>query len=545
MRHKPLHHNGCHCSVFPPIEEGRFRTISYKTRHYGKSRRANRPSRTNDVAPRLSHGFRTKEDGMERMKLWIDGQWVAAESGETMTTTSPSTGETVGEVPKAAKADVDKSVAAAKRAFPEWSGRTPAERATVLTEIGAALKRAAPDMARWDALEHGLPISQALGPALASGGNFDTAAALSRSVNGDLLRVSNPKCVFVLDRVPIGVCALITPWNMPLFLLANKIALCIAMGNTCVVKPPSCNSVIGLKLAEVLDSCKSLPEGVVNIITGSGSDMGSLLSSHPDIDCIGFTGSTETGSQILVDSAATCKKTIMELGGKNPAIICSDAPIEQAAKILGHHQFFNCGQACGSPGRIYVHENVYDEFLEAFLDVASSFIPGDPLNPETTMGPLVTKAHLSSVLRYIESAKREGATLVTGGEPLTDDRHAKGNYLPPTVFTDVTPDMTIYREEIFGPVAAIVKFSDERTAIEQAADNTYGLTASIWSRDIARALKIGKGLRVGTLSVNEHNCLGPEVCWGGVKQSGIGGKEGGLAGLLAFTEEKVITISLE
>lgn len=461
-----------------------------------------------------------------------------------MTTVSPSTGEIVGEVPKAGKADVDRAVAAARRAFPAWSEKTQLERANVLLEIGEKLKEAAPEMARWDAIEHGLPVGQALGPAISSGANFDTAAALSRGIQGDLMRVSNPKCMFMLDRVPVGVCALINPWNMPLFLLANKIALCIAMGNTCIVKPPSCNSVIGLKLAEVLDKCESLPKGVVNILTGSGSEMGALLSSHPDIDCIGFTGSTDTGSQILIDAAPTCKKTIMELGGKNPAIILPDAPIEDAVEILGHHQFFNCGQACGSPGRIYVHEDVYDEFLEKFLAVAATYVPGDPLDPATTMGPLVTKSHLNSVMRYIESAINEGATLVTGGAPLTDGDYAKGNYLPPTVFTDVTPDMTVYREEIFGPVALIVRFSDEKEMIKLAADNVYGLTASIWSRDIAHALRLGKTLQVGTLSINEHNCLGPEVPWGGVRQSGVGGKEGGIAGLLAFTEEKVITISL-
>lgn len=481
---------------------------------------------------------------MEKMELWINGEWLQASSGATMKTVSPSTGEAVGEVPCAGSEDIDRAVSAARAAFPAWSGKTQMERSDVLIEIGDALKKAAPEMARWDAIEHGLPIGQALGPAFSAGANFDTAAALSRGINGQLLRVSNPKCMFMLDYVPVGVCALITPWNMPLFLLANKIALCIAMGNTCVVKPPSCNSVIGLKLAEILDSCEKLPKGVVNIITGSGSEIGDLLSAHPGIDCIGFTGSTETGSQILKDAADTCKKTIMELGGKNPAIICKDAPLEQAVEVLGHHQFFNCGQACGSPGRIYVHDEVYDEFLEMFTKEADSYVPGDPLDPSTTMGPLVTESHLNSVLRYIEIAKEEGATLVAGGSRLTDDAHKLGNYLPPTIFTDITPDMTVYREEIFGPVAVIVRFSDENEAVSLATDNTYGLTASIWSTDIARALSMGKRLQVGTLSINEHNCLGPEVCWGGVKQSGIGGKEGGLAGLLAFTEEKVITVSL-
>lgn len=479
------------------------------------------------------------------MKMWINGEWCDAESGETLFTINPTTNEKLGEVPSAGKADVDKAVAAARAAFPAWSARTQMDRSNVLMKIAGALAAKGQEMAEWDALEHGLPAKLAFGPSMASAGNFATAAMLARGINGELVKVSNPNAMFIMDRVPTGVFALINPWNMPLFLMANKVALCIATGNTCVLKPPSCNSIIGLKFAEVMAGVPELPKGVVNVITGKGGLMGKLLSDHPDIDGISFTGATDTGSTIIADAAPTCKKCIMELGGKNPVIIRPDANLDAAAEVLTHHQFFNCGQACGSPGRYYIHESVFDDFLKVFLEKAAKYVPGDPMKDGTMMGPLVTTSHLESVLHYIQTGIDEGATLVTGGKKITEGELAKGNFLPPTVFTNVTPDMTIYKEEIFGPVAVMTTYTDENEAVKLANDNTYGLTASIWSGNIARALKLGRGLTVGTFSINQHNCLGPEVSWGGVRQSGVGGREGGTCGLLAFLEEKVITISLD
>jgi acyl-CoA reductase-like NAD-dependent aldehyde dehydrogenase len=230
----------------------------------------------------------------------------------------------------------------------------------------------------------------------------------------------------------------------------------------------------------------------------------------------------------------------MELGGKNPAIIFPDANLNQAIEALGHHQFFNCGQACGSPGRYYVHESVFDAFLEKLLAVAKHQVVGDPTLPETTMGPMVSVEHANKVMGYIESGVKEGAKLVYGGHRVGD----KGNFIEPTVFTDAAPSMKIYREEIFGPVAVITKWTDEDKVLELANDNTYGLTASIWTTNLARALKLGRKLTVGTFSVNGHNLIAPEAPWGGVRQSGVG-KEGGWQGVLEYTEQKMITINLD
>jgi acyl-CoA reductase-like NAD-dependent aldehyde dehydrogenase len=243
-------------------------------------------------------------------------------------------------------------------------------------------------------------------------------------------------------------------------------------------------------------------------------------------------------------AAPTLKKLVMELGGKNPAIIFPDANLDYAVEVLAHHQFFNCGQACGSPGRYYIHESVYDEFLEKYLAHAKHLRVGNPLSPDSDMGPLVSKEHFNKVMMYIESGKAEGATLLLGGERLTGPEYDGGYFIPPTVFTDVTPDMRIYREEIFGPVAVMMKWNDADTVMRLADDNTYGLTASIWSRNVAHALKLGKRLTVGTFSVNQHNFISAEAPWGGLRQSGVGGREGGYQGVLDFTVQKMITVCL-
>ncbi len=392
-------------------------------------------------------------------------------------------------------------------------------------------------MAHLDALEHGLPEHIAIGPTMGAAGNFEQAAAYSRHLEGHVIPSMGDR-MYCLERVPVGVCALITPWNMPFFLMTQKVALSLAAGNTCVLKVPSINAITSLKFAEILAEVDALPKGAVNIITGPGGTVGTYMASHPDVDCVGFTGSTETGADIMKAAAPTLKKLVMELGGKNPAIIFPDANLDRAVEILAHHQFHNCGQACGSPGRYYIHESVFDAFLEKYLAHAKHLVVGDPLDAQTAMGPLVSREHYNKVISYIESGVKEGAKLVLDG------RNHDANFIGPTVFTDVTPEMKIYREEIFGPVAVMLKWNNEDEVMKLANDNTYGLTASIWTKNIAHALKLGKKLTVGTFSVNSHNFIAGEAPWGGVRRSGVGGKEGGYQGVLEYTEQKMITICL-
>lgn len=471
------------------------------------------------------------------MKMWIGGEWVEAESGKTFETVNVTTGEPLGTAPLAGIADVDKAVAAARQAFPAWAALPPSQRSGIVAKIADQIRKHAKEMAHLDALEHGLPEHIAIGPTMGAAGNFEQAAAYSRHLEGHAIPSNNDR-MYCLERVPVGVCALITPWNMPFFLMAQKVALSISAGNTCVLKVPSINALTSLKFAEILAEVEALPKGVVNVITGPGGTIGTYMASHPGVDCVGFTGSTETGVSIMQAAAPTLKKLVMELGGKNPAIIVPDANLDRAVEILAHHQFHNCGQACGSPGRYYVHESVFDAFLEKYLAHARHLVVGDPQDPKTNMGPLVSKEHYNKVMGYIESGVKEGAKLVLDG------RQYNGNFIGPTVFTDATPDMKIYREEIFGPVAVMLKWSDEDEVMKLANDNTYGLTASIWTKNIAHALKLGKQLTVGTFSVNSHNFIAAEAPWGGVRQSGVGGKEGGYQGLLEYTEQKMITICL-
>jgi acyl-CoA reductase-like NAD-dependent aldehyde dehydrogenase len=471
------------------------------------------------------------------MKMWIGGEWVDAESGKTFSTVNVTTGEPLGTAPLADKADVDKAVAAARKAFPAWAALPPSQRSSIVAKIAENVRKHAKEMAHLDALEHGLPEHIAIGPTMGAAGNFEQAAAYARHLEGHVIPSQGDR-MYCLERVPVGVCALITPWNMPFFLMTQKVALSIAAGNTCVLKVPSINAITSLKFAEILSEVAELPKGVVNIITGPGGSVGTYMASHPDVDCVGFTGSTETGVAIMQAAAPTLKKLIMELGGKNPAIIFPDANLDRAVEVLGHHQFHNCGQACGSPGRYYVHEDVFDAFLEKYLKHAEHMVVGDPLDKNTTMGPLVSREHYNKVISYIESGVKEGAKLVMDG------RKYEANFIGPTVFIDATPNMKIYREEIFGPVAVMLKWRDEDEVMKLANDNTYGLTASIWTRNIAHALKLGKQLTVGTFSVNSHNFIAAEAPWGGVRQSGVGGKEGGYQGLLEYTEQKMTTICL-
>ena len=477
-------------------------------------------------------------------KMWIGGAWVDAASGKTFETINVTTGEALGTAPLADTADVDLAVAAARKAFPEWSAKTAGQRSEILAQIGAAVKKHGKDMALLDSLEHGLPEHIAFGPnCFGAAGNFEQASAYARHLEGHSIP-SNPDRMYILDRVPVGVCALITPWNMPFFLMTQKVALSLAAGCTCVLKVPSINALTSLVFAEILAEVEGLPAGAVNVITGPGNTVGTYMASHPDVDCVGFTGSTETGVEIMKAAAPTLKKLVMELGGKNPAIIFPDANLDHAVEILAHHQFHNCGQACGSPGRYYIHESVYDTFVEKYLASAKHVKPGNPADKETTMGPLVSKTHFDTVMGYIKSGIDEGATLLLGGERLTGAEFDGGYFIPPTVFTDVTPEMKIYKEEIFGPVAVFTKWSDEDEMMRLANDNTYGLTASMWTRNIAHALKLGRQLTVGTFSINAHNLIAGEAPWGGVRRSGVGGKEGGYQGVLEYTEQKMITICL-
>jgi acyl-CoA reductase-like NAD-dependent aldehyde dehydrogenase len=300
----------------------------------------------------------------------------------------------LGRAPLAGKADVDRAVAAARAAQPGWAAKTPSERSRIVASVAEAIRRHASEMAELDSLEHGLPKHLAMGPTMGAAGNFEQAAAYGRHIEGHVIPAANNR-MYCLERVPVGVCALITPWNMPFFLMTQKVALSITAGNACVLKVPSINAITSLKFAEILAEVKDLPKGVVNIITGPGGSVGTYLAGHPGVDCVGFTGSTETGVAIMRAAAPTLKKLVMELAGRTPRSSSGREP-RNAAETLGHHQFHNCGQACGRPGRYYIHEAVYDEFSSPCKE-GKGRKKGRSGAARYTLGPLVSREHYDRV----------------------------------------------------------------------------------------------------------------------------------------------------
>ncbi|MDR2090019.1 MAG: aldehyde dehydrogenase family protein [Clostridiales Family XIII bacterium] len=472
---------------------------------------------------------------MKEYKMYIGGRWEDAASGEVITTLNPSTGEPVCRAPSAGPADADRAVRAARATFPAWSGLPQAERNKALFRIAALIREHAHEMALLEGLEHGTPYRDAFGVCMGAAEKFEWSANAASGLMGEQIPVPGERLSYV-KREPVGVVGFIIPWNLPTIMTAVKLAPALAVGNTCVLKPPSINSAIGLHFAEVLSKAEGLPPGAVNVITGSGAGVGAALAAHPGVDMIGFTGSSETGKSILASAAPTVKKCVMELGGNNPVLVFADADIDAALKVLAWRQFNNSGQHCSGPGRYYVHEAVYDEFVEKFVLYAKTVKVGDPEDEATTMGPLVSREHQSKVAGYIESALKEGARLAFGGEV-----SEKGFFIAPTVLADCRHDMQAARDEIFGPVAVIIKYKEGDDIVSLANDSRYGLCAHVWTRDISRGLKLVDRLHVGAVFVN-CQMLSNEQPWGtSVKESGIG-KEGGLYGMAEFTDQKLVCV---
>ena len=479
---------------------------------------------------------------MKQYKMWIGGKWVDAESGKTYPVFNPATEAEIAQVPLGGKADVDKAVAAARKAFPIWSKKSQAERSDIAMKIAALLRDNAEELGRIDTLDHGTPSLRAASRAAGSAQWFEWAAYNARSLMGNTIPASSNELAY-LQREPVGVVALITPWNLPLLMIIQKLAPALTVGNTCIIKPPSINSLQALKFGELLDTL-GLPPGTVNIITGPGSTVGEGLASHPGVDMVAFTGSCETGMTIMALASQTVKRLQLELGGKNPVIILDDADVNTAVFSMLMFQFANSGQICAAPGRFYVHEKVYDEFLAKVTAAAKKMVVGDPNDEKTQMGPLVSAEHRDKVEGYIQSAIDEGAKLVLGGKRPTAPPMNKGYFVVPTIFTNVTQKMKIAREEIFGPVVCIMeKFNSDEKVIEMANDTTFGLTSYVWTRDTARGIRFANEIQAGTVVLNNSGSGGPELPWGGYKESGIG-KEGSLYGLYDYTNLKRIHVDL-
>lgn len=481
---------------------------------------------------------------MQTYKMWIGGKRVDAVSGKTFKAINPATEEEIAQIPLGGQADVDKAVDAARKAFPIWSKKPQAERSRIVNQIAIQIMERAQEFAKLDVIDHGAPIGLANGFVRLACSRLEYAARASQSIIGEVLpSEGRPNTLFYWQREPIGVCALITPWNVPLGQVAGKLGGCLSVGNTCVIKPPAVDSMAALQLVDILEKL-DLPPGTINVVSGPGGTVGEALTTHPGVEMVAFTGSTETGKAIMAAASQRIKRLALELGGKNAFIVLEDADLDAAVNAGVLTITMNTGQICAAPGRFYVHEKVHDDFVDRFVAKAKKVVVGDPNDPNTQMGPVVSKEHRDKVENYIKIGVEEGAKLVLGSQkrsiaPPLD----KGYYVMPAVFTNVTQNMRIARDEIFGPVACIMKFSNEDEVIGLANDSAFGLCASVWTASGSKGIRLAREISAGTVSINDHGINSPDLPWGGFRESGLG-KEHSMLGLKEYTQIKLITLNL-
>ncbi|AZK97800.1 MULTISPECIES: aldehyde dehydrogenase family protein [Streptomyces] len=476
-----------------------------------------------------------------RTDMLIGGEWTAG-SGSTFPTFNPATGEVIAELPDATEADVDAAVRAAAVAFrsPEWGGLLPAARARLLLRVADLLEEHADELARLETLDQGQPLAVSAGFSVPNAiEHFRYYAGWVTKITGVSSPLSVPDADHRTVREPLGVCGLITPWNFPLMILVWKLAPALATGNTVVIKPAEQTPLSTLRLAELMAEA-GVPAGVVNVVTG-GPETGRALVRHPSVKKISFTGSTAVGREIGAECGRTLKKVSLELGGKAPSIITADADIDAAVQgnLLGG--LLNSGQVCAAYTRFYVDGKRHDEFAEKLAGAAGSLRLGDGLHPDTHLGPLVSAEQVEQTARYVAVGREEGAELLTGGGRPGGELSA-GFFHEPTVFAGVGQDMRIAREEIFGPVLAVMPYEDPEELVGLANDSEYGLAASIWSRDIATANRLARRVKAGTVWINMMQGLDAAAAWGGTKSSGIG-REMGWEAITAYTEVKSIWTS--
>ncbi len=477
-------------------------------------------------------------------QMFVGGAWVPSHSARNYPVYNPATGNVLARVPKGDTEDAKAAVDAAKRAFedPAWRSIDPSKRGRVLYKVSQTLRERLADFAKLETTNNGKPLGQAKGDVAMAARHFEFFAGLADKIQGYTIPVPGNRLDYTI-REPLGVTAHIVPWNYPLVMAARSIAPALAAGNTVVAKPASFTPLTLLRFAEV---CKEsgLPDGVVNVVTGGGNEVGGALASHPDVKHVALTGSVETGVNVMGLASHNLTRLALELGGKNPTVVFADADVEKASRGVLNGIFTNAGQMCWAGSRLLVEAGVKEALLSRIVEGANAMRLGNGLEPETTMGPLVAESQRERVAGYVEAGVEEGAKLVAGGSAPIGERLGSGYFYSPTVLDGVSPDMKVARDEIFGPVLSVSEFKAEADAISYANGSEYGLWAGIWTRDLGRAHRVASKLESGIVGINEEPVTFPQTPFGGFNKSG-NGSEQGVDAVLSYVRTKNVSVNLD
>ncbi len=480
---------------------------------------------------------------LQNYKMFLAGDWHDSSSGAKSSIIDPSSNQTIGQVSKGSRADAQAAVEAARTAMdsPEWRDMDAAKRGRILVKLTGLIRENSDELAKLETLNEGKTLKESKGDVAWAARAFEYYSGMADKIEGETIPVPPKRLDYTL-REPLGVTVHIVPWNYPIALAARSVAPALAAGNTIVLKPSELTPLTALKLGE-LGAKAGLPKGVFNVVTGSGAEIGSALAGNRDVDGIVFTGSMETGQQVMEAAAKNVTRVQLELGGKNPHIVFADADLPRALRTMKDGIFTNAGQMCWAGSRAFIHESIYDNFVRELVSKTKTIRMGPGMEDSTEMGPVVSKQRQETVMGFVKDGVSEGARLLAGGNVPSEPRLAKGNFVEPTIFENVTGQMKIGNDEIFGPVLAITKFSTVDEVVKMANETDYGLYGGLWTSNLKTAHDVASRLQVGAVAINEYLVTFPQTPFGGYKDSGIG-HENGTRSLEFYTRTKNVSVSL-